>query len=189
MIKKILLFLILTPSLLFAQSEYVSVDNPVYDFLERMDVLKIIEHYNSFEIPKSRGEIGNYIKEIIKHEQNLDNTDKNILKDLITEFEVEVLAETHDSLYLSQSLIGKGDYSFFSEKQKYLFYHFNPGKANIFINLLAEGEIIYRDNPNLNINSGTTLGAYGGEIRGTVLNKFGFFIRGYQGQVFGSRET
>ncbi|HSP88027.1 MAG TPA: capsule assembly Wzi family protein [Ignavibacteriaceae bacterium] len=170
---------------IFPQAEYVSADNPVYSFLNRMETLKLIEHYNPFEIPKSRGEIGKFLKEVIKQEDKLDEVDKEILNDLRIEFEYEIFG----SLNSSERIIGEGSYNFFSQKEKYLFYYNDKDRANIFINLLADGELIYRNNSNLDINSSTSLGFYGGEIRGTVLNKFGFFLRGYQGQVFGNRET
>jgi|SRR5690554_478553 len=183
MIKKFL-FLLFLPTVLWGQAEYVTAGNPVYEFLERMDALQVISNYNSFEVPKSRGEIGKYLKEIISKENKLDDVDKKILNDFKTEFEYEI----YGTLNSSQKLIGEGSYNLFSQNERYLFFH-NDEKANLFINLLADGELIYRDNPDLNINSGTSLGAYGGEIRGTLLNKFGFFIRGYQGQVFGNRQT
>lgn len=170
---------------IFAQAEYVDANNPVYDFLNRMETLGLIEHYNPFEVPKSRGEIGSYLREIITNEQKLDKADQKILKDLKTEFEYEI----YGMLKSSESLIGEGSYDLFNQNEKYLFFYDDPDKANIFINLITEGEFIYRSNTSLNINSSSSLGYYGGEIRGTLLNKFGFFLRGYQGQVFGNRQT
>ena len=40
------------PSILFAQAEYVDADNPVYDFLNRMETLQLIQNYNPFEFQK-----------------------------------------------------------------------------------------------------------------------------------------
>ena len=90
MLKKILLLYTLIPSFLIAQAEYVDAKNPVYDFLERMETLKLIENYNPFEIPKSRDEIGDYLKEVIANEHKLDMVDRKILRDLKTEFEYEI---------------------------------------------------------------------------------------------------
>jgi hypothetical protein len=184
MLIKVLVLILSTASILFAQAEYVSADNPVYDFLNRMETLKLIEHYNPFEIPKSRGEVSKFLKEIIKQEESLDDIDKKILKDLKIEFEYEI----YGTLNSSERIIGEGSYNLFSQKEKYLFFYNDEGRANLFINLISQGEIIYRNNSPLDINSLTSLGYYGGEIRGTLLNKFGFFLKGYQGQVFGNRE-
>jgi hypothetical protein len=185
MLKKILLLYTLIPSFLIAQAEYVDAKNPVYDFLERMETLKLIENYNPFEIPKSRDEIGDYLKEVIANEHKLDMVDRKILRDLKTEFEYEI----YGTLDSSESLIGGSSYNLFDQNERYLYFYDDPGKANIFINLITEGELIHRNSTSLDVNSFSSLGYYGGEIRGTLLNKFGFFIKGYQGQVFGNRET
>ncbi|OGU73612.1 MAG: hypothetical protein A2V93_09055 [Ignavibacteria bacterium RBG_16_34_14] len=185
MLKRILLLFSIIPSLLFAQAEYVSANNPVYDFLNRMETLKLIEHYNPFEIPKSRGEIGEFLKEILFKENKLDEVDKKILEDLKVEFEYEI----YSTLSFSERIIGEGSYNLFSQKEKYLFFYNDEERANLFINLISQGEIIYRNNSPLDINSSTSLGYYGGEIRGTLLKKFGFFLSGYNGQVFGNKET
>lgn len=168
---------------LFAQAEYVSSDRYVYEFLYRMDALQLIENYNAFEIPKTRKQIANYLHEIIQNEEKLSDIDKNILNDLKKEFEYE-LSETLNNF---ESIIGGNSYNLLGQNEKYLFYYDDPGNANIFINLLAEGEFIYRYSDN--VSKSTQLGIIGGEIRGTFLNKFGFLLNGNQGQVFGNKET
>jgi hypothetical protein len=184
MIRNILLIVLSIPVLIFAQAEYVSADNPVYDFLYRMESLQIIENYNQFEIPKTRREIANHLKIVIENELNLDDIDKKILNDLKTEFGYDLFG----TLDYSESIIGTEPYNLLGEQEKYLFYYEDPGAANLFINLFSEGELITRI-PGEGKSNSTTLGLIGGEIRGTFLEKFGFFLRGFQGQVFGSRET
>ena len=185
MLKKILLLFTITPSILLSQAEYVSSENPVYNFLNRMETLQIIQNYNPFEQPKTRREIGDYLKDVIAHEQQLDMVDQKILGDLEIEFEYEI----YGTLKSSESLIGDGSYYPFNQNERYLYFYDEPQKANLFINLIFDGELIFRNNSGLNENSSTTLGLLGGEIRGTFLQKFGFFMRGYQGQVFGNRQT
>lgn len=63
--KKFLFFISLLTLQISAQTEYVNINNPVYNFLERMEALQIVENYNNFEIPKTRKEIALYIKEVI----------------------------------------------------------------------------------------------------------------------------
>ena len=169
----------------FAQDDYVSVDNQVYNFLERMETLHIISGYNSFEIPKPRKEIAGYIKQVIKNEDRLDKTDYKILNDLKTEFELEL----YGTLKNSQSFLGSGEYSIFSQKNKYLYYYNKPGKANIFVNLLGEGEEITQNIYPDNGSGSTGLGVVGGKISGTFLNHFGLYIKGTNGVVFGNKEV
>jgi len=161
------------------------VGNPVYKFLERMEALNIISDYNNFEIPKTRNEIASYLKEVMKEEEQLDNADNKFLKDLKVEFEYELFGTLNNS----RSIIGSGEYDFLSENEKYLFFHSVSSKVNLFINLISEGEMIFQNDDALNKNLSTTLGYIGGEIRGTVLEKFGFYMRGYQGKVFGNTQA
>jgi hypothetical protein len=184
-LKKIIpIFLLFTISI-FSQTEYISSTNPVYDFLERMETLRIINDYNSFELPKTRGEIAGYLKQIIKNENKLDDVDKKILQDLKVEFEYDL----YGTLNNSQSMLGKGAYNIFSQKQKYLYYYNEPDKFNLFINLLGEGEVIFNNDIENKNNLSTSLGYVGGVIRGTILNKFGFYLKGFNGNVFGNKET
>ena len=181
--KKIFLFLILT-SIAFSQTEYVRLENPLYLFLERMDALNIISGYSKFELPITRKEAAVYLHSIIRKADKLDEIDRKILDDLKKEFEIEL----YGTLKNSQSIIGEGEYNLLSQKQKYLFLLNDEGKANLFINLIAEGQLINRTLENNN-SFFTPVGVIGGEIRGTFLNKIGFFLRGTNGNVFGDKEA
>jgi hypothetical protein len=62
-------------------------------------------------------------------------------------------------------------------------------RINLFINLLGEGEVIFNNDIENKNNLSTSLGYVGGVIRGTILNKFGFYLKGFNGNVFGNKET
>ncbi len=177
--------IIILSALGFSQTEYVPSDNRVYDFLERMETLQIIPDYNSFEIPKTRREISVYIKKIIQVESVLDKADREFLDDLKIEFEYELFG----TLNKSERLVDGEGYDFLSQNQKYFYFYNDPGKINLFVNLTGEGNLLFK-NDILNQNrSSAFLGIIGGEIRGTILDKFGLYIKGTDGNVFGSREA
>ena len=147
-----------------------------------METQQIINNYNSFEIPKTRKVIAGYLQQVIQNKGKLDKSDTKLLEDLKVEFEFELYETTENA----ESIFGDGKYDPFNQKEKYLYYNVNPGKANVFINLLGEGEYISR-NINNTIGVQTFLGVIGGEIRGTFLDKFGFGIHGTNGNVFGNK--
>jgi hypothetical protein len=183
--KKIFYFFLLFSISILAQDEYVRSENPVYNFLDRMEALHLIKNYNSFEVPKTRKDIARYLTEVIKNEDELNSVDKKILKDYEIEFEYELSA----TLSKSQSLIGGNGYDLFSQNQKYLYLYNDPGKFNIFINLLGNAEFIGNNSTVPKLNSNSSLGYIGGEFRGTIANRFGFDMWGINGNVFGSRAT
>lgn len=181
----ILSIVVFLTTIAFPQAEYVPSDNRVYDFLERMETLQIIPDYNSFEIPKTRGEIAGYIKKVMASESMLDQSDREFLNDLKIEFEYELYGKLDES----ERLIDSEGYDFLSQKQKYLYFYSNPKNINLFINLTGEGNLLLKNDIRNNYRPSAFLGIIGGEIRGTILDKFGLFIKGTDGNVFGDRDA
>ncbi len=182
MIKKIFFLAAILCTSLLAQNDYVRIDNNVYQFLDRMEALHIITDYNSFEIPKPRTEIAHYLKEVAGKEYRLDKIDLKILNDLKNEFEFEM----YGTLKNSQSYIDS-TYDFFSQKAKYFYSYVKPEKFNLFVNILGEGQGIAQNDFENKSNLHTEIGVIGGEIRGTLFDKFGFYLRGTNGNVFGNK--
>jgi hypothetical protein len=107
-----------------------------------------------------------------------------MLEDFKVEFEYELyITDSH-----AASILGSKDYDIFSDHEKYLFHFIDESKMTIFINLLAEGEFIVGQNKEDKSKSAMLLNV-GGELRGTVLNKVGFYLRGTNGVVSGDRNT
>lgn len=171
---------------LFAQTEYVLAENPVYDFLERMESLHFIERYNSFELPKTRGEIGNYLKQVIAHEDQLDSADKDFLNDYLIEFEFEVMGTfTH-----SKSIIGGNISNIFTEGQKHLYFLTDRShNINLFFNSAGQAQAILEKYSDPSRTATATIWQMQLQIRGSLMDKFGFFYRGGNGSVFGQREA
>ena len=171
---------------IFAQDDYIPVDHPVYDFLERMESLHIISGYNSFELPKPRSEIAGYLKQVIKNKNKLSKEDAEILKDFESEFEFALFG----TLKNSEGILDSGTYNIFSQKEKYLYYYNKPERASLFVNLLGEGNAInQRTFAESNWSGSSAYGIIGGQIEGTFLNHFGFLLKGTDGDVFGNRQV
>ena len=113
----------------------------------------------------------------------LDKSDRQTLVDLQNEFEFDINGETNHQ----ESLFGEGRYHLFSQDPKYLYYYNKSGAGNFFINFLGDGGYVGFDSAG-NKNNSVMLG-YGGEIRGTILQKFGFFIKATNGVIAGNREA
>jgi hypothetical protein len=178
----IFIFLLLLNAIFIAQAEYVPYDHPVYEFLERMDAEQIISGYNSLEKPKTRNQISDYLKQIIDKSELLSIVDKQILDDYKIEFEYELFGNIKNS----ESLIGN-NYNFLSQKEKYFYSLIKPGQGTLFINIIGEFNSIYEDEKTVKKNYSASFVKYGGQIRGTILDKIGFSIKGTNGKVFGDR--
>ncbi len=181
--KKFAALILLITSIGFAQMEDVPVTHKVYPFLERLSVLELITGYNSFEIPISRKQAALFLIEASKNSSRLDGIDIQTLADLKREFSFDIDLD----LNFSRSILGAGSYDPLSQQPKYIYFYSEPESGSFFINCIAEA-----GNANYNIDqyhNNSLIGLVGGEVRGTLMNKFGFFLRATNGNVFGNKSA
>lgn len=182
--KKIILTLFFLTSAVSAQVGYVEYNHPVYNFLERMDALHIIQNYNEFELPKTHSQIATYLTEAIKNKNRLTPVDENILRDFIVEFEYNLKHTTNNYL----SLFSELNFSHFnSEKEKYLYFYTDKDKASLFVNFIGDISVLHQRNIVTGNSLGSTIFNFGGKIRGSLYNKIGFYIKGTNGTFSGNR--
>lgn len=182
--KKILLISIVLPIILQAQVGYVDIEHNVYPFLERMDRLNFIENYDRFEIPKTRREIASFLSGVMKNNAMLNHTDKKKLNDFLNEFEFDInlTTENYTSLFSGNPV---SDH--YSQKEKFIYYYEDGANASLFLNFVANGINIYKHDSKLNENNNSTLFNFGGILRGSFLNHFGFSIKATNGSYFGDK--
>ncbi len=71
----------------FSQVDLVELDNPVYNFFQRMQIKKKITGYNSANLPISGYEVGIFIRQLNDVRKTLSQTDKDLLDYYNIEFE------------------------------------------------------------------------------------------------------
>lgn len=169
-------------SINYSQVGYVEVENEIYDFLRRMNTLNIIENYDPFELPKTRIEIKEYLKQVIDKSEYLDAVDNNKVNDFLVEFEYELNLETKYSSSLFPDI---HFLSLFQEKEKYLYSYQDSQVNSLFINFI--GKLDYLGLSDDQSSESSFLYRFGGQIRGTLLNYFGFSINSTNGSFFGSK--
>ena len=177
-----LLFIIIISMIFFvskseAQVELVQPNHPVYDFLQRMQTLKIIFDYNRANIPISRENVGSYLKTIVAAKNKITSVDREILKDYEIEFEYDM----YGTLKNAAPLFKEGFKNVFSNnKQKYL-YTFADSNASLFLDVL--GGLSQRESRGDSIGRHSILlGELGFRVRGTLFNSVGYYLRASNGQ-------
>ena len=177
----IFFFILLAGSVsLNAQVELVPVGNPIYDFLKRMQLERIIPEYNSGNIPISRAEVADFLKIIKSQSSSLAAIDKNLLSDYYVEFGYDI----NKSLSNSSSFIGKDRTNniFDDKKQKYLFA-FSDSTVSFFFD--GRGFMTHRSSIGDSLGSNTImLGGLGFRMRGTFFNSLGFYMNPTGGKRF-----
>ncbi len=178
--KKIIIMLMLfIDFIIFAQPGHVESNHKVYPFLERLNLIGVINNYNNFETPKSHIEIKNYLLEAKQNEKELNEIDRNILNDLLIEFDFFINGS--DSTFSSVfSNLHKSDYY---ESNKALYHYSDSSKFSIFINLIGENSTIINDSKK------ATIFIFGGELKGYLLDEIAFYVRGTNGMYKGDKQT
>jgi hypothetical protein len=179
------MLVLMLPAGLLAQAEFVEYNNPVYNFLERMDASHIIEKYNSFEKPATRRQIANYLTEVEKNLSSLSDTDKKIFDDLKVEFELEL----NGTLINSESLFNGNGYNFLSDKERYLYSMYERNKFTLFVNGIAQFNYINSNDNEINNSASASFLKYGGQLRGTILDRIGYSVQATNGKVWGDRQA
>ncbi len=88
--KKIILLLFFIAGITYAQVGYLEYNSPIYKFLERMETQHLIHGYNSFELPKTRQEVADYLLKLSLKKSKLDKTDQKLLNDYLQQFEFDI---------------------------------------------------------------------------------------------------
>lgn len=177
------LFLMVLTCNVFAQLEDVPVEHKIYDFLTRLNIRHIITGYSAFESPISRQDVAKYLKQAEANSGKLDESDRKALADLEKEFEFDIYGTTDHQ----QSLFEGHRYNILAQDPKYVYYYIAPGTGNVWINFYAQGDYLALKNKDYKNNS--VLGIIGGEIRGTLFDKFGFYIHSTDGNAWGNRDV
>lgn len=185
MIKKLLLILIFafSASTFAQQTGYVEYNHKVYSFLERMEIQHFIENYDAFEIPKTRKTISGYLKQLIEVKTKLSSVDRQILDDLLNEFEFDLSGTTENY----SSFYEDGFDSVLNQKEKFLYYSTDENKSSLFINGLVNFTNLYENNRVSDATQSANLIQFGGIIRGTIYESFGFMIKGTNGTFSGDK--
>jgi len=164
---------------LFSQVELVPPSHPVYDYLKRMQLLNVLDNYNSSVIPVSRQQIAIYLKKISENRSQLTGLDKDILRDYLVEFEFDI----NKTVNSSYSLFNKLDIPeiFNDKKQKYL-YNYIDSNASLFLDI--NGFLSQRNSTGDSLGTHSiSLGEIGIRVRGTLYDAVGYYLRMSNGQV------
>jgi hypothetical protein len=180
--KKLLLLILFTiPTIIFPQGTYVSVDNEVYPFLDRMKTIGKIENYYSESLPLTRKKVAELLLSLWDRRNELNSIDKTFLDYYLTQFGFEAFGSTNRY----ESLIGDPDLNLFSDREKFLFAYVKEKDFSVFAKSYLFIRANYSEEPL--VNHTAKLGEIGGRIYGSFADAIGFEIDGSNGILKGDK--
>src|SRR3990172_11066981 len=179
------LFLLLGLSGIFAQVELVPLDNPVYEYLDRMMTRKVIDNYSSSMLPISRREIGRFLIVINSKKSKISSSDKKLLDYYLVEFEYD----TYGTMKKSSSFFSKKGVGeiFSNKKQKYLISSVDSN-TSFFWDAIGELRYIGTDGDSIG-KPHVLLGQLGTRLRGTLFKSVGIYLKLSNGVRLGGDQT
>lgn len=185
----ILLTLLLATSAAFSQAETVPVGHPVYGFLKRMEVKRVIARYHDAVLPLGRREVAGLLNEALQQASHLPSAERGRLRDFLSEFQYEL----HGSVNGFSTTLGSGgDLSdsvsrgLFEPRERYLFLEADSS-VSLFVNLLIDADARKITGDALG-SAATQFLQMGIRGRGTILNHLGYSIKATNAQFWGSRD-
>lgn len=177
MLKKIFALVILFAAVRsYAQVDLVPVDNSVYDFFRRMQVMGVLPDYNPGNIPISRESAARNLRIVETSRGKLSATDKEFLSYYRTEFSFELNGDLRNSASLFKTL----RHIVSDDKQKDLYSYSDSNAVLVFDGL---GSLSQRESRGDSLGRHSiTLGELGFRLRGTLYNSVGFYLRASNGQ-------
>ncbi|MCX7909538.1 MAG: hypothetical protein N2560_08495 [Ignavibacteria bacterium] len=181
-----LFWFILLQTFLFSQVENVPTTNPVYHFLKRMQVKGLIQGNSFFKIPFTRQEIQNMLREILQHQDKLNEFERRNLNNFLFEFgiiqkenAILIPSETDTSQVLS--------YRMFSNYDKYI-YHYSGDKNSVSVKPLGSLRSVLKLSPETETDR-AFYGNLGFRIYGTIDSCLGYFLQATNGKFLSGNRT
>lgn len=186
--KKILtsiLFVFVMVSTTYAQVENVSLDDPVYGFLKRLSVRKIIPSIHDYDRNMSKQQVTDYLLEAKSKSSLLTPTDKALIQKYLVKYDVSMMNSSNTTaLFDSQGRLDVKD--IFSNKEKY-FFVLNSNGNTLFFDYVMSGLVSSEFKPNSKATA--LMYDFGGRFQGTFFGHLGYNFYLRKGVVGGNDST
>jgi hypothetical protein len=168
--------------------ENVPATNQVYEFLDRLGVRGVLPNFSAADLPLSRREVARLLEAISLKDSLLSEAEAQYVRKFREEFALELGIEDTRFALIGSNPSGLPTIAgLVSDREKYVLSLPDSG-ASVFVELLASAE--YRPvRGDTYGNTSASLATIGGRIRGTVMDRLGYFLQSTNGQVWGDRDV
>lgn len=171
---------------LYSQVEHISLANPVYRFLQKLENQNLFGANNLNDLPLSKGKIAELLNLASKN-SNISENDRKTIELYLREFDnskvvaTTLMSSNTDSLNILSS-------EFYGDNEKFL-YLYHDSSYFTAVRPLGSVDIIMLNNDNSTGNK-SLIGNLGLRFSGSIDNTFGYSLQATNGILFaGDREV
>ncbi|HCN36527.1 MAG TPA: hypothetical protein DIS94_02285 [Bacteroidetes bacterium] len=191
--KIILLILIFTGGISYAQMDNIPIANPVYDYLKNMNIKGYIGPINDQDLPLARNKVIGFLNEIdsySKTTEGINNPMSSVEKELLNKYYIQFDASKRNKQnttdFLNEDSFSESVNGIFSDKQKF-FLRYKGKSGNFSMELLNRDQYINTLAPETKSNA-KILG-FGGKIFGTIFDHLGYNLTVEAGLIGGNPDV
>lgn len=174
-----LLTLLFFPSFVFSQIENIPSTNDVYNFLQRLYTEGLLGEYDAVILPLSKKQVNSALDSVLLRKSSLSYIDQKILDRMILKYSSK---QSDEIIQFFDSFPEEFIPNVIQDKEKHL-YLFKDSIINFYIHPLFEYKLIYSNQDN---KLGSVIN-FGGRIRGSYDDWFGYYVEASNGSVIGDR--
>ncbi len=167
----------------YSQVDNIPADNPVYSFLKEMQVRGILKDYDDVVLPLSREKVSNALLKIDSLKDKLTGPEQEYLRIEKEKFGLNT-ENSNNPVQIFDGFPSRFIGSLFSNKEKHL-YSYRDSLINFVIDPVFDADYIYSSG----LKNNSYLINFGGLARGSYDGWLGFYVKGENGSVYGSREA
>lgn len=191
--KLILLILIFTGGISYAQMDNIPLANPVYDYLKNMNIKGYIGPINDQDLPLARNKVIGFLNEIDSYSKTpdginnpLSSVEKELLNKYYVQFDASKRNKQNTTDFLNEDSFSESLNGIFSDKQKF-FLRYKGKSGNLSMELLNRNQYINTLAPETKSNA-KILG-FGGKIFGTIFDHLGYNLTVEAGLIGGNPDV
>jgi capsule assembly protein Wzi len=174
----------ISATIISAQLELVPASNPVYSFLNKMQISGFVNEYSNSNLPLSREKVAEFLVELENNKNKITPVDKKILNDYLLEFSFDISGDLSNFFSFTDDFNFKRIFE--NDKQKYL-YFFNDENVSLFVDGTANYH--FRKFSGDSYDNSLQLIDAGLRFRGTLFGSVGYYLKLYSGQqISGQRD-
>ena len=160
--------------------ETVPAGNPVYSFLKQMQVEGIIKNYDDVVLPISKRKVISFLTQADSSKNKLSQTDRDFLNRM--EDKMGMIHSSTETKNLFDDFLSAFGSKIVSDSEKHL-YFYQDSLISFYIDPVLEEKYIYSKSANNN----SLLFNFGAVVKGSYDGWLGFYLKGSNGTVSGSR--
>ncbi len=179
-LKVLILILALYSFDLYSQVEHITISNPVYSFLQKLENQNLLGRYNLNDLPLSKGRIIEMLK-LAENNPSISIDDKETISLFLREFDNEkvyaavLIGSNTDSLNILSS-------EFYGDNEKYLYLYKD---SSYFTSVRPLGSIDIITQSTDNSSKYSLIGNLGLRFSGSIDNSFGYSLQATNGILLG----